>query len=113
MAYDQYLADRIRLAMKDKHVAFSEKEMFGGIAFMVDAKMCVGVIKNDLMARVGPENYESSLKKSGCKEMNFSGKSLKGYVYVEPAGVDMDEDLLYWIDLCLSHNPLAKSSKKK
>jgi len=113
MAYDQLLADRIRINLKDNRIAFSEKEMMGGLAFMVDDKMCVGVVKDKLMARVGPENYSSSLKKEGCEEMNFTGKAMKGFVFVNPEALDMDDDLDYWIQLCLDYNPFAKSSRKK
>lgn len=113
MAYDQLLADRIRINLKDNRVAFTEKEMMGGLAFMVDDKMCLGVIKENLMARVGTENYAASLKRKGCEEMSFTGKPLKGFVYVTPEGIDMDDDLDYWIQLCLDYNPFAKSSKKK
>ncbi len=112
MAYDQFLADRIRVNLKDNRVAYKEKEMMGGLAFMVDDKMCVGVIKNNLMARLGPDNYNSALKRKGCREMNFTGKPMKGFVFVEPEGIDMDDDLDFWIQLCLDYNPLAKSAKK-
>ena len=80
---------------------------------MVDGKMCVGVIKDNLMARVGPEAYDAALTRKACREMDFTKRPMKGYVFVEPEGWDMDADLEYWIDLCLAFNPFAKSSKKK
>ncbi len=113
MAYDEYLADRMRFILKEKKVAYQEKKMMGGLTFMVDDKMCVGIVKENFMARVGAEVYDECLSKKGCKEMNFTGKPLKGYVFVEPEGVDMDEDLANWIQLALDFNPKAKSSKKK
>lgn len=113
MAYDEFLADRIRGVLKDKQVSYREKKMMGGLTIMVDEKMCVGVIKNNLMARIGPDNYETALTKPGCKEMDFTKKPMVGYVYVEPEGVDMDDDLADWIQQCLDFNPMAKSSKKK
>ncbi len=113
MAYDELLADRIRNVMKDKNVSYLEKKMMGGLTFMVDDKMCVGIVKNDLMARVGDEAYEKCLKQKGCKKMNFTGKPLKGFVFVEPEGLDMDDELAYWVQLALDYNPFAKSSKKK
>lgn len=79
---------------------------------MVDDKMCLGIIKNNLMARVGPENYKNALQKDGCREMDFTGKAMNGFVFVEPEGIDMDDDLDYWIELCLDFNPFAKSSKR-
>ena len=80
---------------------------------MVDEKMCVGIVKNELMARIDPEIYDEALSKKGCKEMNFTGRPMKGFVFVEPEAIDLDTDLDYWIDLCLDFNPKAKSSKKK
>lgn len=112
MAYDEYLADRIVAVLKSKRILFEEKKMMGGLSFMIDNKMCIGVIKNNLMARVGPEMYNMALTKPGCREMDFTGRPMMGYVYVEPEGIDMDDDLDYWVQLCLSFNPKAKSSKK-
>ncbi len=112
MAYDEYLAERIQNVLLSKHVNFEAKKMMGGLTFMVEGKMCVGIVKNDLMARIGPDNYSDALKKNGCKEMKFTGRPMKGYVFVEPQGVDMDEDLEYWVQLCLDYNPMAKSSKR-
>jgi hypothetical protein len=113
MAYNEHLADRVRKIFKEKRIRTEEKKMMGGLCFMVKDKMCLGVEKERLMARVGPEAYEDALKKKGCRPMDFTGRPLKGFVYVEPDGIDMDNDLEYWIGLCLSFNPKAKSSKKK
>lgn len=84
----------------------------GGIVFMVNEKMCVGIIKNNLMARVDPEIYEAALTKNGTREMDFTRRPVKGYVFVDPEGWDMDADLEYRIDLCLQFNPKACSDKK-
>ncbi|MDZ7607705.1 MAG: TfoX/Sxy family protein [Cyclobacteriaceae bacterium] len=113
MAYDEYLADRIRRTLVQKKVQFLEKKMMGGLTFMVNEKMCIGIIKNDLMARIDPDILQIALSKKGCREMDFTGKPMKGYVLVSPAGVDSDTDMDYWIQLCLDFNPKAKSSKKK
>jgi len=94
-------------------MAHSQKRMMGGICFLVEDKMCVGVIKQNLMARIDPDIYEKTLSKPGCKEMDFTGKPMKGYVFVEPEGVDMDIDLEEWIELCLDFNPKAKFGKRK
>ena len=110
MAYDEFLADRVRGILEDNRIACEEKEMMGGLTFMVDKKMCIGVVKENLMARIDPEVYHEALKKTGCVEMNFTGRPMKGYVFVEPEGTDMDTDLEYWIQLCLEYNPRAKSS---
>ncbi len=65
------------------------------------------------MARIDPEIYDEALSKPGCHEMNFTGRPMKGFVQVEPEGIDMDDELEHWINLCLEFNPKAKSSKKK
>lgn len=113
MAFDENLADRIRLNLKTFNIRYKEKNMMGGLTFMVNDKMCVGIIKNDLMARIDPEIYEEQLLKDGCKEMDFTGRPMKGYVMLDPVAVDMDEDLDYWINLALEFNPKAKANKKK
>ena len=65
------------------------------------------------MARIGPDAYQGALKKKGCHEMNFTGRPMNGYVYVDPKALDLDNELEYWVQLCLDYNPKAKSSKKK
>jgi TfoX/Sxy family transcriptional regulator of competence genes len=113
MAYDENLEDRIQRILHDKRVDFTKKKMMGGLTFMVDDKMCVGIVRNTLMARIDPEKYEEALKKKGCREMDFTGRPMKGFVFIEPSGIDMEEDLEYWILLALEYNPLAKKSPKK
>lgn len=118
MAYDEYLADRIRRIFKQKNTPFEEKRMMGGLCFMVDGKMCVGADKdkrtnkNRLMARLGEHVYEDALNKPGCSYMDITGKPLTGFVLVGEEAIDQDSDLEYWIQLCLDFNPLAKRSKK-
>lgn len=119
MSYDEYLADRIHKIMTERGVLFEEKKMMGGLCFMVEGKMCCGIHfdkKKDtdlLMARIGESAYEDALTKSNCHPMDFTGRPMKGFVFVTPEGFDEDEELEYWIDLCLAFNPIAKSSKKK
>ena len=113
MAYDEHLADRVRTYFKERKISPEEKKMMGGLCFMVDNKMCVGVDKNRLMARIGPEVYDQALSKKGCRPMDFTGRPLKGFVFVEPEGIDLEDDLAYWLRLCLDFNPKAKSTKKK
>lgn len=99
MAYDEDLAQRIRDVLRDKG-GVTERKMFGGIAFMLDGHMLVGVSDRSLMARVGPENYERSLGRRGVREMDFTGKPMRGYVYVDPEALEADADLTYWVQLC-------------
>lgn len=113
MNTNEYIAERIALSLKEKGVRFTEKKMMGGICFMVNDKMCLGTVKGFLMARIDPDIYEKALKKKGCRPMDFTGKTMKGYIFVEPEGIDQEKDLDYWVNLCLEFNPKAKSSKKK
>ena len=112
MAYDEHLGDRIRQELKHKGIPFEEKKMMGGLCFMVDDKMCVGVVKDELMARIDPEVYENVLQFEGARPMDFTGKRMRGFVFVSPTGIDLDSDLSKWVQLCLDFNPKAKSSKK-
>ncbi|AYB34906.1 TfoX/Sxy family protein [Chryseolinea soli] len=113
MAYDEHLADRIRQIFKEKKVRFEDKKMMGGLCFMVNEKMCVGVVQNELMARIDPAIYEVVLKKKYSREMDFTGRPMKGFVFISPKGIDADKDLEYWVGLCLEYNPKANSSKKR
>lgn len=113
MAYDKELAVRIRSVFKAKHARFEEKEMMGGICFLVHKKMCAGIVKDDLMVRLDPDIYSEALTRNGCREMNFTGRPMKGYVFIEPAGMRTDQMLASWIQLALDFNPKAKASKKK
>lgn len=113
MAYSEYLADRVRASLKGLNSTFEEKKMFGGMVFMVDEKMCVGIIKDELMVRIDPENQDEFLKDEGCRIMDFTKRPMNGYLYVSAEGIDMDDDLDKWVKRCLYFNPKAKSSKKK
>ena len=113
MAYDIHLADRIRTSLRKKGIDYEEKEMFGGIAFMVNDKMCVGIMKNDMLTRIDPELFADAKKTKGVGPMKFGGRVMKGFLRVTPSAVDTTKSLSYWIGLCLEFNPKAKSSKKK
>lgn len=112
MAYNEKLTDRVREALTNQK-AVEEKKMMGGLTFMVNGKMCVGILKDELMVRIDPEVYEMALQKKGCREMNFTGKPMKGFVFISPEGTSSKKDLDYWIDLALDFNKKAKASKKK
>jgi TfoX/Sxy family transcriptional regulator of competence genes len=112
MAYNEQLADRIIHVLKERNIHFDEKKMFGGIAFMVDEKMCLGIIKENLMLRVDPNIQDELILHEGCKPMDFTHKPMKGYLFVEPLAIDMDDDLANWIQYALDFNPIAKKSKK-
>ena len=111
--YSEYLADRIRNVLNEKKANYSEKKMMGGLAFMVNDKMCVGINNDNLMARIDPDIYEESLKQRGVREMDFTKRPMKGWIYVSPEGIDTEEELESWIQVALDFNPMAKSSKKR
>ncbi|MFK7951461.1 MAG: TfoX/Sxy family protein [Ekhidna sp.] len=113
MAFNEQLADKLRIELERRSVSFEEKKMMGGLCIMVDDKMCVGVIKEDLMARIGPHVYDEFLDRIGARAMDFTKRSMKGYAYLASEGWDNDKELADWIDQCLAFNKEAKSSKKK
>lgn len=112
MAYNLELAERIRQHLSEHH-DIVEKEMFGGIAFMKNDKMCVGVVKDDLMCRIDPDQYEGALEKNGCKPMEFTGRPMKGWIFIEEPGFKRPKDFDYWIQLAVDFNSAAKKSVKK
>ncbi len=85
MAFDDKLVERIRAVLSDQSV--EEKKMFGGLTFMVNGHMCCGVGKEGLMVRVGPDAYEASVKQPGARPMDFTGRAMKGLVWVDPETV--------------------------
>ncbi|MBL4594610.1 MAG: TfoX/Sxy family protein [Flavobacteriales bacterium] len=119
MAYDEYLADRVKNVFNDKRVSFEARKMLGGLCFMVDNKMCCGIHIDKkygdslLMARIGEEAYKNEISKEVCLPMDFTGRPMKGYIFVTPDGFDMEDDLAYWIQLTIDFNPLAKASPRK
>jgi TfoX/Sxy family transcriptional regulator of competence genes len=114
MAYDTQLADKIRhYLVKHQISGFEEKKMFGGLAFMINSKMCINVSDQNLMCRFDPSLTEELSKRPGFLPMIMKGKELDGYCYVEPMGFRNKKDFEFWINLCLDYNEQAKSSKKK
>ena len=112
MAYDKSLEQRVRLFFDAKRIGHEAKRMMGGLCFMVNGKMCVGVEKERLMARIGPEAYEDALKRKGCRRMDFTGRPMLGFVFVGLEGLETEKDLAFWLELALAYNPLAKKSVK-
>jgi TfoX/Sxy family transcriptional regulator of competence genes len=100
MAFSEALVQRIRDVLYPLTAA-EEKKMFGGLSFMVSGNMMVGVIRDDLIVRVGLENYEASLHKLGADLFQPTGKPMAGWVTVAPDGHQTDEDLKHWVELAL------------
>ena len=113
MAYNEKLADRIRELISASQKDVEEKKMFGGLCFMVNGKMCVGVEQGRLMVRLDPERYEEAMEKEGCTPMDFTGKVMKGYVFVDIDSLNTKRKLEYWVNLALEFNGKAKVSKRK
>lgn len=113
MAFDERLAQRVRDLFHADAVAFEEKKMMGGLCFMVDGKMCVGVDKERLMVRLDPAVYETALDRKGCVPMDFTGRPMRGFVFVNPEGTKSKRSLKTWLTLALEFNPRALASGRK
>ena len=111
MPYNENLADRIRESLASLPKV-EEKAMMGGLTFMVNKKMCVGILNDDMMCRIHPDVYEEVLERKGCRPMDFTGRPMKGFVFVDPDGYRTRKDMDHWIKLCLEFNRVAKASKK-
>ena len=113
MAYDTKLANRIReYFMSLPHLQVEEKEMFRGLTFMVNGKMCISVSGENLMCRFDPHLQEEVAEKPGFQPMIMKGKEYKGYCYINPPGFKSNKDFHYWVHLCLDFNDRAKKYKK-
>src|SRR5215217_6364449 len=112
MAYDINLADRIRERLAELP-KIEEKVMMGGLTFMYNEKMCVGIFKDQLMCRIDPDLHETAVEKPGCRTMEIGKRPMIGYVLVEQNVIKTGQQFDYWINLCLEFNSKAKSSKKK
>jgi hypothetical protein len=96
MSFDEGLAQRIRDGLEDRSDV-TEKTMFGGLAFLLGGHMCVGIIGEELMVRVGPEAYDEAVRRPHARKMDFTGRPMKGFVYVAPDGLESDAALHRWI----------------
>lgn len=113
MAYDQGLAQRISDILYSEHIQFEEKKMFGGLAFMIAEKMCVGIIQDELMLRVVDEKCESVLAKRHAKPMMFTGRPMKNFLSIEPAGFKTEKQLRAWIDYAIEFGKYGVVKTKK
>jgi len=100
MAFDAELADRIRQVLPGNR-AISERKMFGGLAFLMNGHMFCGVVKDDLMVRLGEEATEAALSRPHTRPMDFTGKPLKSMIYIDAGGLDSDESLRSWVECAL------------
>ena len=113
MAYDEKLAQRVRDLAEQTHTISEEKEIFKGLCFMVDDKMCVAVHTDEIMVRIDPAMDEEVREMPGCKAMQMKGRDIKGYYFISHDVLKTKKQLDYWVQLALDYNKIAKSSKKK
>jgi hypothetical protein len=111
MAYDEALADKVSRFFDGQKRKYEAKPMMGGLCFMVNGKMCVGVEKDRLMARIGPDAYDDALKRKGCRPMDFTGRPMRGFVFVGPEGLKDAKDFSHWMGLALAYNRTVKKSR--
>jgi len=115
MAYNEELSLRVQKRLIELNTNFIEKKMFGGIAFMINDKMCIGIMKEELMLRVMDAEYEILLERNHVSPMNFTGKTMKGFLFIEEEGLKKETALNQWIDYGLEFATygIVKSKKKK
>ncbi len=112
MAYDDQLAMRLRRVLVARP-SVTEKNMFGGLAFFFKGKMFCGIIKDELVVRVGPDRYEESLSEAHTRPMDFTGRPMNGYVYVEPEGCRNEKAVKAWVERGAEFVATLKSAKPK
>ncbi len=113
MAFNEHLANRVREIISVTHKKIEEKKMFGGLCFMVNNKMCVGVEESTLMVRFNPADTDVLMEKDGATPMDFTGKIMKGYAFIDINALNTKKRLEFWINHALEYNKIAKPSKKK
>jgi TfoX/Sxy family transcriptional regulator of competence genes len=109
MTYDQRLAERVRAELPSG-AAVAEREMFGGLAFMVGGKMACGVLKNELLVKVGKAAHDEAIARPHARPMDFTGRPMRGFVFVAPAGLRTATQLRRWLALALAHNRTERAS---
>jgi hypothetical protein len=102
MAFDEKLADRIRKRL-GKRAGLSEKQMFGGIAFLLHGNMCCGVHKNELIVRLAPEETDKALKRPGARLFDLTGRPMKGWILVKPKGLATTAALGRWVGIAVQY----------
>ena len=112
MPYNETLAERVRKLLQGKG-EISEKKMFGGLCFLLRGKMCCGILKDDLVARVDPKESDSFLKKGLVRPMDFTGRPMKGFLYVSPKALEGRSQLEPWVKRCLVFAESLPAKKKK
>jgi hypothetical protein len=102
VAYDEQLADRVRDVLGDRK-GLSERKMFGGIGFMIDGNVACGVIEEDLIVRLDPDDAEKALEEDHVRIFDFTGRPMKGWIFVGPGATGSDEGLASWVEAGADH----------
>jgi len=111
MSYDEGLAERVRTGLRNRKNV-EEKKMMGGLVFMYNGKMCLGIVKDALMCRIDPDVHDQTVAIVGCRTMEMGKRPMKGYVLVDPSAMTTEKDFDFWIHLALDFNARAKASRK-
>jgi TfoX/Sxy family transcriptional regulator of competence genes len=112
MAYDEKLSNRVRVLLKDQR-GLIEKKMFGGLAYMSQEKMFAGILNKDLVVRIGPDANDNALKEPHTRPMDFTGRPMKGYIYVSPDGLKTPAQLRKWLIRGLAFVASLPPTKRK
>ena len=113
MAYDENLSKIIHDTLVVLEQDFVEKKMFGGIAFMIDEKMACGIVKDELMIRIMPERYEAALAKPEARDMDFTGRPMKGFLFVSQEGLQTTAEIKEWLRLGIEFAEKTEKKPKK
>jgi TfoX N-terminal domain len=113
MPFDESLGRRVAAALDNSNIEYAEKRMFGGLGFTINEKMCIGVVKDDLMVRVLDEKIDEVLAMPNVRPMDFTGRPMKGFIFVEPAGIPDSGSLMTFVDLGAEFGKFGKVKTKK
>ncbi|MBC8312258.1 MAG: TfoX/Sxy family protein [Candidatus Marinimicrobia bacterium] len=102
MAYDEGLAERIDDVLRNNTSFIQSKKMFGGLCYLLNGNMCFGIVDEKLMIRIGVDNHDKYSKFEHVSPMDFTGKKMRGMLYVLPDGIESDHDLEFWVKTCVS-----------
>ena len=106
MAYNLFLADRLRFILSGKHIAYTEKIMFGRLVFMINNKFCFSIYKDEMEIRISSDSANSLLSTGRYQPLDPSGKSMKHFIKIPSIALDMDEELEHWVNLSLAYNKI-------
>src|SRR5688572_4116783 len=113
MAFDESLGRRIAAVLDNAGIGYVEKRMFGGLGFMINDKMCIGVVKDELMVRVLDDKFDKVLAMSNVRQMDLTGRPMKGFIFVEPYGIQRKGSLKKFVDLAVEFGKFGKVKTKK